>query len=150
MFVNQDFKDLFRLLNEEAVEYLLVGAYAVVYYAEPRFTKDLDIWVAPTKENAKKLWKALLRFGAPLLDVTVEDFTNEELVYQIGVEPNRIDILMGIAGAEFYKAQQGKQESSYDGVSITIIGRNDLIKAKKTSARKQDLLDVERLEGENK
>ncbi|MFC1590894.1 hypothetical protein ACFL43_00050 [Thermodesulfobacteriota bacterium] len=147
MSANPDFKDLFRILNEEAVEYLIVGAHAVIFYAEPRFTKDMDVWVAPTPENAKRLWKALERFGAPLQDVSVDDFTDTDLVYQIGIEPNRIDILVGIAGVEFIEAVNNKQESTYDGVKINIIGKAELIKAKRASRRQQDLLDIERLLG---
>lgn len=148
MSANHDYKDLFRILNEEAVEYLVVGAHAVIFYAEPRYTKDLDIWVGATSENAKKLWESLSKFGAPLKDVTIGDFTDKDLVYQIGIEPNRIDILMSIAGVEFEEAKKNRQESTYDGVKINIIGKQDLIKAKKASGRKQDILDVERLESE--
>ena len=143
---NEDFKDLFRILNEENVEYLIVGAHAVIFYTEPRYTKDLDVWVSLTKINAKKLWKALARFGAPLTGITLDDFTNEDLVYQIGLAPNRIDILMGIAGVEFYEAQKRRVVSTYAGEKIYIISRSDLVKAKKASCRKQDLLDLEKLQ----
>lgn len=146
MSANQDYKDLFKILNEEAVEYLIVGAHAVIFYAEPRYTKDMDVWVRPTLENAQRLWKALSRFGAPLQDVSIEDFTDKNLVYQIGIEPNRIDVLMDISGVEFEAAIKRKQESTYDGIKIFVIGKEDLIKAKKTTARKQDVLDIEKLE----
>ncbi|NIM10523.1 MAG: hypothetical protein GTO45_00895 [Candidatus Aminicenantes bacterium] len=146
MPVNPDFKDLFKLLKEEAVEYLVVGAHAVIFYAEPRYTKDLDIWVNPTLENARKVWKALLRFGAPLKDISIEDFTDPDVIYQIGVEPNRIDIIMGIAGVEFEDALKNRVISTYDGIEISIIGKSDLIIAKKAVGRKTDILDVERLE----
>ena len=143
---NEDFKDLFRILNEEDVEYLIVGAHAVIFYTEPRYTKALDVWVALTKTNAKKLWKALSRFGAPLTDISLDDFTNEDLVYQIGLAPNRIDILMGIAGVKFDEAQERRVVSTYAGEKIYIIGRSDLVKAKEASCRKQDLLDLEKLQ----
>jgi hypothetical protein len=146
MRANPDFKDLFSIFNAEQVEYLVVGAYAVMYYAEPRFTKDLDIWINPTEENAKRAWAALSRFGAPLSGVQVDDFINPDLVYQIGVEPNRIDILMGIAGVSFKEAFPGSESSTYAGVPIKIIGKTDLIRAKKATGRKQDLLDLDRLE----
>jgi hypothetical protein len=87
--MNQDFKDMFKILDEHRAKYLIVGAYAVTYHAEPRYTKDLDIWVEPTLENAKKIWEALTVFGAPLDGVRVEDFCNKDLVYEIGVESNR-------------------------------------------------------------
>jgi len=95
---NPDFKDLFKLFNDEGVEYLVAGAHAVMVFTEPRYTKDLDVWVRATPENAARVFRALRRFGAPLRDITARDFIKTDLVYQIGVAPNRIDILMGIAG----------------------------------------------------
>ncbi len=78
---NPDFKDLFKILNAEKVKYLIVGAFAVTFYSEPRYTKDLDIWVEPSAGNAEKLWTALTKFGAPLLDINLKDFSDEKLVY---------------------------------------------------------------------
>jgi hypothetical protein len=144
--VNQDFKDLFRVFNEYKVRYLVVGAYAVIYYAEPIYTKDLDIWVEPSLENARLVWKALTAFGAPLEEVTLEDLCNPELVYQIGMAPNRIDIMMNIPGVEFSSAYERKVESTYGEESIKIIAIDDLIKAKRTVDREQDRLDVKSLE----
>jgi hypothetical protein len=146
MPVNNDFKDLFALFNKEKVEYLVVGAHAVIFYAEPRYTKDLDIWINPTKVNAIRVMKALEEFGAPLENVTVDDFTDSEKIFQIGVAPNRIDILMGIAGVDFATAIENKTISSYDDLPISILGKEELIISKKTIARPQDLLDIERLE----
>jgi len=145
MSANPDYKDLFKIFLEEKVEYLIVGAHAVIFYAEPRYTKDLDIWIRPSDDNASRTWHALKKFGAPLADLTVKDFTNQDMVYQIGIEPNRIDIVMGIKGVEFDTAWQNKVESSYDGIPIYILGRNELINAKKASKRAQDLLDLEKL-----
>jgi len=146
MSANQDFKDLFALFNEENVEYLIVGAHAVIYYSEPRYTKDLDIWINPRCENAVKVMAALNKFGAPLADVSEKDFTNPEMIYQIGIAPNRIDILMDIAGVDFDTAAQRKTLSSYDGIEIPIISKQDLISSKKAIGRPQDKLDVDRLE----
>ncbi len=146
MSANKDFKELFSIFNEERVEYLVVGAHAVIFYAEPRYTKDLDIWINPSIENARKLWKALEIFGAPLSDISLSDFTNPDLIYQIGVAPNRIDILMGISQLVFNDAIKNSIPSTYDTIPIKIIGKNDLIKTKKATARDQDLLDVKRLE----
>jgi hypothetical protein len=146
MSANPDYKDLFSIFNAEKVEYLIVGAHAVIFYAEPRYTKDVDIWINPTNENAQKIWRALEKFGAPLLNVEKTDFTVKEMIYQIGIEPNRIDILMDIAGVQFEEAMAQSIQSTYDGIPIRILGKNDLITAKKASGRPQDLLDVERLE----
>ena len=143
---NEDFKDLFKHLNEEQVEYLVVGAHAVIFYTEPRYTKDLDVWVLATRPNAEKLWKALGKFGAPLANMSLDDLTNKELVYQIGVAPNRIDILMNIAGVDFEEAKANQIESTYAGERIHIIGKSDLIKAKKATNRPQDQLDLDKLE----
>lgn len=145
MASNRDYKDLFKIFSDERVEFLVVGAHAVVFYAEPRYTKDIDIWVRPTLENARRVWSALKAFGAPLGQITPENFTDPVMVYQIGIEPNRIDILMGIDGVEFDAAWKNKTESTYDGVPIHILGRTDLITSKQASHRPQDLLDVERL-----
>jgi hypothetical protein len=145
MPANQDFKEIFRIFNEEGVEYLIVGAHAVMFYTEPRYTKDIDILVNPTVENALKTWNALAKFGAPLKDISKTDFTDKDLIYQIGIEPNRIDIIMSIAGVEFNEAWQSRQISSYDGTPIAILSKENLIKAKKASGRKQDIIDVERL-----
>lgn len=146
MAVNPDFEDLFRALNEEKAKYLVVGAYAVTFHAEPRYTNDLDIWIEPTVENAKKVWTALAKFGAPLEDITASDFTDESLVYQVGIEPNRIDVMMAIEGLKFAAAWKNRVESKYGKVAIFILGLEDLIRAKKASARPQDLVDIEILE----
>jgi hypothetical protein len=148
MPANQDFKDLFALFNKENVEYLVVGAHAVIYYAEPRYTKDLDIWINPTKANAIRVMKALEDFGAPLENVTLDDFTDPDKIFQIGIAPNRIDILMGIAGVDFATAFDKKTTSTYDDLPIFIIGKHELIISKKTISRPQDLLDIERLESQ--
>ena len=146
MGVNRDFKDLFKLFNAEGVEYLLVGAHAVIFYSEPRYTKDLDIWVNPSPENAENTWRALEKFGAPLEGVNRSDFTDTELIYQIGVEPNRIDVIMGLPGLTFEAAYRNSAESTYGGIPIRVIAKSDLVAAKKATGRKQDILDVERLE----
>jgi hypothetical protein len=144
--VNQDFKELFKIFKEFRVKYLIVGAYAVIYYAEPRYTKDLDIWVEPTMDNARRAWKALEAFGAPLIDMSVEDFCSHELSYWIDVAPNRISIMMNIPGLEFSSSWHKKVSSSYGGEPIHIVHIDDLIRAKKTMDREQDRLDVRSLE----
>ncbi len=142
---NQDFKDLFKILKDEKVEYVIIGAHAVIYYSEPRYTKDLDILIKPNLDNAKKLWEALRIFGAPLQNITIEDFTNEDIIYQIGIEPNRIDILVGIDGITSEEAFTNITNSTYDNIPIYIINKKSLIKAKEASNRLQDQIDVENL-----
>ena len=139
---NPDFKDLFKSLNAAEVEYLIVGAHAVVFYSEPCYTKDLNIWVNPTPVNAIRVYNALRDFGAPLKGIQAEDFTREDMIFQIGVAPNRIDILMGIKGVVFAEAWPNRKHSSYDTVPIAILGKEDLVKAKRASNRPQDQLDL--------
>jgi hypothetical protein len=146
MPANPDFKGLFSAFNDEGVEYLVAGAHAVIYFSEPRYTKDLDVWVRPSADNASRVYRALARFGAPLEGVSEADFRDADLVYQIGIEPNRIDVIMSVAGVGFDAAWSDRVESSYGGVPIHIMGRKSLIKAKRASGRPQDLLDLDKLE----
>lgn len=146
MPINPDYKDLFSEFSAENVEFLVVGAHAVAYYDEPRYTKDLNIFVRPTKDNAARVWAALARYGAPLQDVSPDDFCRPGVVYQIGVEPNRIDIVMSIEAISFDDAWPSRVASTYGNVPIHIIGKTELIKNKRAVGRPQDLLDVDRLE----
>jgi len=146
MGVNPDFNDLFRTFNEAEVRYLVVGAYAVVYHTEPRYTKDLDVWVEPTPTNARRVFSALVEFGAPLEGVTTEDFADPHLVYQIGIEPNRIDVLMGIGELEFAECWKRADSTSYGGIPIRVLAIDDLVCAKTGTGRPQDQIDVERLQ----
>lgn len=142
---NADFNDLLRAFDESGVRYLLVGAHAVTYYAEPRFTKDMDVWVEPTMSNAGRVYRALVNFGAPVEELTEEDLQDPELVYQIGVSPNRIDIMMGLPGVRFETAWRNRRRVRYGQAEVNIIGRRDLIRAKRAAGRPQDMLDVANL-----
>ena len=145
MLIPLDYKDLLKLLNRHKVQYLIVGAYAVIYYAEPRYTKDMDIWVNPRIDNAQRVWKALKKFGAPLKGIQPEDFSKKGLVYQVGVAPIRVDIMMGIPGIEFAPAWKRRSFGSFEGVKVNIIGIDELIKNKKASNRKLDKVDLDSL-----
>lgn len=149
MFVNSDFSDLLKIFNDNNVEYLVIGGYAFMQYAEPRFTKDLDLWVSTNKDNAAAVFESLKEFGAPLASMTVEDFAEEGYFYQMGVPPVRVDILMGIPGIKFEDAWERKQEFSFDDLVVNFISREDLITAKRASGRPQDLLDVDVLASDN-
>jgi len=146
MPVNPDFRDLLSALCAEGVEYLLVGAHAVAIYAEPRYTKDMDLWVRPSVENAHRVFRALQSFGAPLEGIAVEDFADAEIIYQLGVAPNRVDIMMRIEGVGFEAAWTNRVERTYGDVPLHVISKEDLIRAKKASGRPQDLLDLEKLQ----
>jgi predicted nucleotidyltransferase len=145
MFVNSDFSDLLRLFNANQVKYLVIGGYALIQYAEPRYTKDLDLWINADASNAQAVYRALREFGAPLADLTEADFTQEGYFYQMGVPPVRVDILMGIPGVVFAEAWPRRMEVDFDGLLVSFISRQDLIAAKRAAGRPQDLLDVEQL-----
>ncbi len=145
MLVNKDFEELFHLLNSVQAKYLVVGAYAVIFHTEPRYTKDIDVWVEANSKNATRVYEALHRFGAPLGDLTIEDLKKSTTVYQIGVEPNRIDVLTGIRGVSFEKAWQARVKDFYGKEKIFVLDLKHLIKSKKAAARRQDLLDLEML-----
>lgn len=145
MDISSDYRDLFRILNKHRVKYLIVGAYAVVYYTEPRFTKDLDIWIKADIKNANKLYEALKEFGAPLKNISSQDFTNEDMIYQIGVAPIRVDIIMGLPGIKFDSAWENRTRAKYGRIPISIMGMKELIKSKKKTRRAQDYLDLEKL-----
>ena len=145
MFVNSDFSDLLSLFNANSVKYLIIGGYAVVQYAEPRYTKDLDIWISVANENATAVYNALKEFGAPLAEMTEADFSKEGYFYQMGRPPMRVDILMGIPGLKFDKAWPRRVEVDFDGLIVKFISREDLIAAKRASGRPQDLIDADLL-----
>ena len=145
MDISIDYKDLFSILNKYRVRFLVVGAYAVVYYTEPRFTKDLDIWVDAGLKNAERIYRSLKEFGAPLKNIQWEDFTNKNMVYQIGVEPIRVDVIMGLPCLNFNSAWKNRSRSKYADIPINIMGIGDLIKAKKHTKRPHDIIDLNRL-----
>lgn len=150
MFVNTDFSELVKLFNDNQVRYLVVGGYAVVQHSEPRFTKDLDVWIATDTANAAAVYKALKEFGAPLADLTVRDFAIEGYFYQMGAPPVRVDILMGIPGVIFADCWARRTESRFDDLIVNFISKDDLIRAKLASGRPQDLLDAANLQGKRK
>jgi len=139
------FKELLRKFNEHNVRFLIVGAYAVMKYTEPRYTKDLDIWVDSSSDNAKRVFEALADYGAPMDEARVEDFTNQDLVFQIGIEPHRIDVLMAIKGLCFAEAWARRVEAKFEEVTMTIVSKEDLLVSKEAAGRPQDLLDAEAL-----
>lgn len=145
MATNPDFRDLFAALSAQGADFLVVGGHAVMLYTEPRYTKDLDVWVRPTSENAERVFRALADFGAPLENVKVEDFAAPGTIFQIGVAPNRVDILTSLEGIEFEQAWAARTKSTYGGVPIGVLSAEDLIVNKRAVARPQDLLDVDAL-----
>lgn len=146
MLIPSDYRDLLKILNKHKVKYLIVGAYAVIYYTEPRYTKDFDIWIKPDEENSHKIYEALKEFGAPLKGITANDFCDKKLFYQIGVAPIRIDILMNIADIDFEFAWKHKAQTTFEDIKVNLIGIQELLKAKRKASRHHlDLADIEAL-----
>lgn len=146
MLFNQDFKDMLFALSEATAEFLLVGAYALAVHGHPRATGDLDIWVRADSKNAPRVFQSLAAFGAPLDDLTIEDLSKPGVVFQIGVEPSRIDILTAISGVDFNRAWDRRVSIEMDGVCINVLGREDLIVNKRASGRPKDLVDADTLD----
>lgn len=146
MALNPDFRDLFAAFNAAQVRYLLVGGYALAFHGRPRFTKDLDVWVEPASRNAKRVYSALEKFGTPLNELSVRDLEQPGLIFQIGVAPNRIDILTAIDGVTFAAAWPDRQETQYSDQVVLVIGLRHLIQNKRATGRQQDLLDAAELE----
>jgi predicted nucleotidyltransferase len=144
--LNKDYKEMLQCLSEENVKFLVVGAYAVAAYGFPRATKDIDIFVQPAPENASNLMRALARFGAPLSEISESDFSTEGIVFQIGNNPRRIDILTRISGVAFQQAYNRRKNVLLEGINVPVISLEDLIANKRATGRMQDLADVERLE----
>lgn len=146
MRVNQDLIDLLRAFSAHEVEFIVVGAHALAAHGHVRATKDLDVWIRSTPANADRAYSALRAFGAPLSDLTVEDLTIPGTVFQIGLAPNRVDVLTQIDGVAFEDAWRDRFHTSFGGEPVAVLSRAHLIQNKRASARLQDLADVERLE----
>ena len=145
MLTNSDFRELLNLFEKHEIRYLIVGGYAVMKYSEPRFTKDLDVWISTASKNAHSVYAALKEFGAPLANLTADDFTVKDYFYQMGRPPFRVDIMMSIAGVEFEEAWKNREIVELDDLKIPFISRADLIRAKEASGRPQDKIDIDKL-----
>lgn len=140
-----DLKDLLRAFNNHRVKYLVVGGYAYGVYAEPRATKDLDLFVSSDEENSRAVFQALAQFGAPMDGLSTADFKDGS-TFQIGLPPARIDLLQRIDGLSFDEAWRNRVQGVIEGeIPINVISRNDLIRNKLASGREQDTLDVKKL-----
>ena len=143
--LNEDYRDMLQILLGNKVRFLVVGAYAMGAYGFPRATGDFDIWVDTSPENSKKVYSSLSRFGAPLTEISEETFTQEDIVFQIGIAPRRIDILTHIDGVRFKDAYESKVVIEVEGLPIPFISKNDLIKNKRSTGREKDKLDADYL-----
>jgi hypothetical protein len=144
---NSDFRDLLAELNAAGAEFLVVGAHALAVHGHPRASKDLDVWVRATPENASRVLRALTVFGAPLSDLNEADLATAGTVFQIGVDPVRVDILTSIDGVAFEDAWSDRVEASYGDQPVSVISRKHLIQNKRAVGRPQDLADIAALQG---
>ncbi len=146
MSLNRDFSELLFELNAKRARYLLVGGYALSFYGRPRATGDFDLWVESTLPNAEIVYRALADYGAPLQGVTPEDFAKPGTVLQIGVAPNRIDILTSLTGLTFEDAWENRKPISYGDVPLFVISESDFVRNKRSVGRPQDVVDANEIE----
>ena len=148
LLLNPDFIDILSAFSEENVEYMVVGGYAMAFHGYVRATGDIDLWIRISEENVKSVWRALQSFGAPILDLTIEDLLTPGMVYQMGVVPNRIDVINEISGVEFGDAWKLRKTIEFGNLKIPLIGKEQLLINKKAANRAKDQSDVIWLENE--
>jgi Nucleotidyl transferase of unknown function (DUF2204) len=143
-----DFVDILSALREEGCDFIVVGAHALAAHGAPRATGDLDVFVRPSAENAERTFRALLRFGAPVMahGVTAQDFAAPGTVYQIGLPPFRIDILTEISGVTYEEATQDALAGHLGTELVRYLGLEAMIRNKRSAGRTKDLADAEALE----
>jgi predicted nucleotidyltransferase len=143
--LSNDLREFVALLNSKRVEYLIVGAYAVAWHGYPRFTADIDLLIRPSPANAEALVTSLNEFGFASLHFTPEDFIKPGQIVQLGVKPNRIDLITSIAGVEFDQAWAGRVGGEIDGIPVQFVGLEELITNKESTGRLKDQADAEEL-----
>jgi hypothetical protein len=144
--LGKDVRDLLALFAKHGVRYLIVGGFAVAVHGVPRYTKDMDLWVEASPDNAVKIVAAIGEFGFASLGLVADDFTAPDMVIQLGYEPNRIDLLTGLTGVQFADAYPRRITTMIGDIEVTIIDRESLIANKRALGRPQDLADAEELE----
>ena len=144
--ITPDFKEFIQSLNDNGVRYLVIGGYAVAFHGHPRYTKDIDIWIAMNAENAANIIKALEEFGFASLDLQESDFTGPDQIVQFGYPPNCIDLITTAPGVDFNTCYASRIQSEIDGVKVNFIDLENLKRNKKAVGRHQDLADIENLE----
>ena len=150
MKTEKDYEELLGLLNKNRVKYCIVGAYAVAFHSMPRYTKDIDILIERTPENAGRILKALNEFGFGSLHLSEKDFTEKERVIQLGYEPVRVDIITSISNLNFDEVWKNRKKGQYGRIKVNFIDLENLIKSKKISGRSRDKTDLEILEKRKK
>jgi hypothetical protein len=146
MSLSSDFVEFIECLNRKRVEYLLVGGHALAFHGVPRFTKDIDFWVRPERANASRLLEALAEFGFSSTGLIVDDFATPGKIVQLGIEPNRIDLITRVDGVEFDEAWSQRIATTYHYVALHVLSLPLLIANKRSTGRDQDALDAKMLE----
>lgn len=146
---NEDFREFIELLESEGVDYLIVGGYAVAVHGFPRYTGDIDFFVAISEENAVRLLRVFDLFGFGDIGLAREDFLTESFVVEIGREPRKIQVLTGIDGVTFAECERRAMEVPVNGQTLRFIGKEDLIANKEASGRPKDLIDLVELRKPN-
>ncbi|MBU8901845.1 MAG: nucleotidyltransferase [Victivallales bacterium] len=145
MHIQQDFKELLALLEESGTDYMIIGGYAVAFHGFPRFTKDIDIFFDASRDNIEKIVETLEKFGFPKKELDKALFSTDGNIVTFGVAPVRVDFLNQIDGVEFTEAKKNCIRGKYGNIEVSFIGKNDLIKNKKSTSRSKDKADVEEL-----
>jgi hypothetical protein len=148
MEIPPDFSEFIASLAARDTRFLVVGGYAVALHGHPRYTGDIDIWLAPDEENARSVVAALAEFGFEDLGLTIDDFLEPDRVVQLGYPPMRIDLMTGLDGVNFDEAYERRVEVELGGVAVPFLSLDDLRRNKRATARAQDLADLEALDGE--
>ena len=144
--LNQDFKEFLKSLNDNNVRYLVIGGYAVAFHGHPRYTKDIDIWVARDAANAANIMKALEQFGFASLGLQESDFLTPDQIIQLGYPPNCIDLITTTPGVDFETCYAARIQTEIEGILVNFIDLENLKRNKKAIGRHQDLADIENLE----
>ena len=139
---NNDYREMLCALRDADVDFILVGAYALAAHGFPRATLDIDLWVRPAPDNAKRICRALTVFGAPVAQINAADFEKEDMVVQIGVAPRRIDFITSISGVAYEEAARNVVEREIDGIRVRILSAADLLRNKLAAGRPKDLADA--------
>ncbi len=139
----RDLREFIALLNSHDVDYLIVGGHAVAYHGYPRYTGDIDFFIRATEVNAQRMMAVLEAFGFADVGIAAADFTTEGRVIQLGLPPNRIDLVTGISGVSFGEAWTSRVHATLDGIPVPLIGKEALLKNKRSAGRAKDLADIE-------
>ncbi len=145
MKVEKDYEELLKLFNKHSVKYCVIGAFAVAHYVKPRYTKDIDIFIDNSLENAERIIKALTAFGFEDLDLSEDDLCQEGNIIQLGYEPLRVGIVTSLPGCSFDQVWKNKVVADYGREKVFFIGLDELIQTKKQSGRPQDKVDLDLL-----